>query len=38
VGRLAARLDAGSSAADAWAETTAALAVEPGTDWLPERV
>jgi len=37
VGQLAARLDAGSSVADAWAATIAALAVEPTTDWLPER-
>lgn len=37
VGQLAARLDAGASAADAWTETTAALAVEPRTEWLPER-
>lgn len=35
VGQLAARLDAGASAADAWTETTAALAVEPRPDWLP---
>jgi hypothetical protein len=37
VGQLAARLDAGASAADAWTETTAALAIEPRTNWLPER-
>ena len=34
VGRLAARLDSGASAADAWAETAAALAVEPVTERL----
>jgi len=37
VGQLAARLDAGANAADAWADTTAALAIEPRTDLLPER-
>ena len=37
VGQLAARLDAGASAADAWTATTAALAIEPRTDWDPER-
>ena len=37
IGHLAARLDAGASAADAWAATTAVLAIEPRTDWLPER-
>src|SRR6185369_17117871 len=31
VGRLTARLDAGASAADAWKETTAALAIKPKT-------
>jgi hypothetical protein len=38
VGQLAARLDAGASPGDAWAETTAALAIEARTDWSPERV
>jgi hypothetical protein len=37
VGQLAARLDGGASAADAWAATASALAVEPRRDWLPER-
>jgi hypothetical protein len=37
VGQLAARLDSGASAADAWTEAMAALAVEPRTEWLPER-
>lgn len=37
VGQLAARLDAGASAGDAWSDATAALAIEPKTEWLPER-
>jgi len=36
VGQLAARLDAGASASDAWKATTAALGVEPRSDWIPE--
>jgi hypothetical protein len=35
VGQLAARLDGGASAADAWTATMATLGIEPGSDWRP---
>ena len=37
IGSLAARLDAGAPVADAWAETTDALAVVSSSEWLPQR-